>query len=110
MDGCVFALMEISKQKPASSSHLHVSSIATADEWMKNNKDCVTELTFEINPDIQTRINNAKDNISRKVDNLYLELKSFNAYGKSVMKEMKIHPDTFIQIAIQVAGYKTRGL
>ena len=39
----------------------------------------------------------------------YLELKSFNNYGKAAMKEMKVHPDTFMQIAIQVSGFRTKG-
>ena len=38
-----------------------------------------------------------------------MEQKSFDIYGKTAMKEMKIHPDTFMQVAIQVAGYRTSG-
>ena len=109
MDGCVFALMEISKQKPPSSAKLPLPSIVPTEEWLDNNKDCVMELTFELNPCIQKHISDAKENISHKMKNLYLELKSFDDYGKTTMKEMKVHPDTFMQIAIQISGFKTKG-
>ena len=36
-------------------------------------------------------------------------LQAFDTYGKAAIKQMKIHPDTFMQIAIQVAGYRTKG-
>ena len=109
MDGCVFALMEISKQKPPSLANFPSPSIVSTEEWLENNKDCAMELTFELNPAIQKHICNAKENISQKMKNLYLELKSFDNYGKTTMKEMKVHPDTFMQIAIQISGFKTKG-
>ena len=108
MDPCVFALMEISKQKPPMTAHLPEPCILSVDEWLENNKDCVEELTFELTAEVQKEIFDAKTNLSKKIDNLYLELKSFDDYGKSTIKEMKIHPDTFMQIAIQVAGYRTK--
>ena len=108
MDPCVFALMEISKQKPPMTAHLPEPCILPVDEWLENNKDCVQELAFELTTEVQKAIFDAKTNLSKKIDNLYLELKSFDDYGKSTIKEMKIHPDTFMQIAIQVAGYRTK--
>ena len=109
IDPCVFSLMEISKQKPPISSSLSSPSIASADEWLQNNRNCVKELKFELNADIQKNILDAKLNLSRKMENLYLELKSFENYGKAAIKEMKTHPDTYMQIALQVAGYRTNG-
>ena len=109
MDGCVFALMEISKQKPPVSANLPLPSIVSTDDWLENNKGCVMELKFDLNQDIQKHICNAKESISQRMKNLYLELKSFNNYGKAAMKEMKVHPDTFMQIAIQVSGFRTKG-
>ena len=81
MDPCVFTLMEISKQKPPITVYLPEPYIFPADEWLEN--------------------------LTKKIENLYLELKSFDSYGTSAMKDMKVHPDTFMQIAIQVAGYRT---
>ena len=109
MDSCVFALMEISKQKPPISAKTITPCIMSSEEWFTNNKDCVIELKFELNPQIQEKIFEAKQKISEKIENLYLELKSFDTYGKTAIKETKTHPDTFMQVAIQVAGYRTKG-
>ena len=91
------------------SANTKTPCIISTDEWLENNKECVTELKFDLNHDIQKHIFDAKTNISKKMDNLYMELKSFDMFGKAAIKEMKIHPDTFMQVAIQVAGYRTKG-
>ena len=107
MDCCVFTLLEISKQKPPISSG--TSSSVSTEKWLENNKDCVTELKFELNSNIQKTICDAKTQLMHKMDNLYLKLNSFNNYGKTAIKEMKTHPDAFIQIAMQVAAFRTKG-
>ena len=109
MDGCVFALMEISKQKPAMSKNLPTPKILDPNELRMNNQGCVTEIAFELDPPMQKNIIHAKSKLSENMEKLYMELKYFNNYGKATIKEMKVHPDTFMQIAIQVAGYKTTG-
>ena len=109
MDGCVFALMEISKQKPSISKYLPTLKIEETGKWFESNKESVTEIEFEINSAIQQNIIHAKKMLSDKMENLYMELKCFKGYGKTAIKEMKVHPDTFMQIAIQIAGYRTNG-
>ena len=80
------------------------------NEWLENNKnDTVTELSFQLDSDIQNDIYKAKETIRSKVANLYLKLNAFEDYGKNAIKEMKTHPDTFIQVAMQVAAYRTNG-
>ena len=73
--------MEISKQNPPISANTKTPCVISTDEWLENNKDCVTELKFDLNHDIQKHICNAKTNISKKMGNLYLELKSFGGNG-----------------------------
>ena len=109
MDGCVFALMEISKQKPSITKYLPELKLENTKEWFENKKDIVGEIEFELNSEIQQYIIHAKKKLSEKMENLYMELKCFKNYGKTAIKEMKIHPDAFMQIAIQIAGYKTGG-
>ena len=109
MDGCVFALMEISKQKPSITKYLPELKLENTKEWFENNKDIVGEIEFELNSEIQQNIIHAKKKLSERMENLYMELKCFKNYGKTAIKEMKIHPDAFMQIAIQIAGYKTGG-
>ena len=109
MDGCVFALMEISKQKPSMSKFLPAHKIVDSKEWLSNNKGCISEIKFELNSMIKQNIIQAKQMLSDKMEKLYMELKCFKNYGKAAIKEMKVHPDTFMQIAIQVAGYRTSG-
>lgn len=109
MDGCAFALMEISKQKPSITKYLPELKLENTENWFENNKDIVREIEFELDSEIQENIIHAKKKLSENMEKLYMELKCFKSYGKAAIKEMKIHPDAFMQIAIQVAGFRTNG-
>ena len=40
-------------------------------------------------------------------DDLLLEYHHFAMYGKTRLKQLKMHPDAFVQVMIQAAVYKT---
>lgn len=42
----------------------------------------------------------------RLVNNLDMEVFNFEVYGKEFIKEQKMSPDAFIQVALQLAFYK----
>ena len=42
----------------------------------------------------------------RLVDNLDMDVLNFNVYGKELIKKLKMSPDAFIQVALQLAFYK----
>ena len=49
--------------------------------------------------------------VSRKMDNeLMLKREAFSDFGKDgIKRNLKIHPDAFVQIALQLAHYKLHG-
>ena len=110
-DCCMFALTEAFKPKPPDDNKSSSDeSVMALDEWAENNENgALTELSFQLTSDIQDDIYNAKKTIRSKLANLYLKLNAFEDYGKNTIKEMKIHPDAFAQVVMQVAAYRTHG-
>lgn len=67
----------------------------------------LTELDFTVDDYIIEGIAKARAEVEAKVKELYCKLMVFDRFGKDRMKEIQIHPDTFVQIALQTAIYKT---
>lgn len=65
-----------------------------------------TKLDFNITPDIQVHIDNAKRNIDILAGNLDMDVLHFTDYGKGFIKKQKVSPDSYIQMAIQYAFYR----
>ncbi|XP_033124898.1 carnitine O-acetyltransferase-like [Anneissia japonica] len=66
-------------------------------------------LMFNINPDVQEAIENAKIAIDSMVEDLDLHIFKFKLFGKDFVKANKLSPDGFIQIALQLAYFKSYG-
>ncbi|XP_061692344.1 choline O-acetyltransferase isoform X2 [Syngnathoides biaculeatus] len=49
------------------------------------------------------------DRLYRLVKNLDLNVHKFNRYGKELIKRLKMSPDAFIQVALQLAYYRCHG-
>lgn len=65
------------------------------------------ELIFKKDKYIISEIEKAKLGSRSAFDQLNIEVLFFNNFGKQFMKNNKISPDSFIQIAIQLAQHKT---
>ncbi len=69
----------------------------------------IKELMVETDDFIEAEIESARKELLAKAENVQAHLHVFDKFGKTRIKEMKVHPDTFLQICIQVAAFKAHG-
>ncbi|XP_003740711.1 carnitine O-acetyltransferase [Galendromus occidentalis] len=65
------------------------------------------KLDFTINVGIGQDIQVARNDLKKLVDNLELSLETYGKYGKDFVKSCGLSPDSYIQMAIQLAFYRT---
>ncbi|XP_035684384.1 carnitine O-acetyltransferase-like isoform X2 [Branchiostoma floridae] len=63
-------------------------------------------LFFSLNDSVLEAIDNAKRNLDMQVQDLDLHLVMFRTYGKDFPKSQRLSPDSYIQMAMQLAFYK----
>ncbi|KAM4689061.1 peroxisomal carnitine O-octanoyltransferase [Discoglossus pictus] len=64
------------------------------------------ELVFTVDQRIIQDINLAITQYYKQVSDLQVANYAFTSFGKKLVKEKKLHPDTFVQLALQLAFYK----
>uniref|UniRef100_A0A3Q3LWQ2 Peroxisomal carnitine O-octanoyltransferase n=1 Tax=Mastacembelus armatus TaxID=205130 RepID=A0A3Q3LWQ2_9TELE len=62
------------------------------------------ELVFTVDEKTRSDINNAKQQYLES--DLQIVCHAFTAFGKTAIKQKKLHPDTFVQLAMQLAYYR----
>uniref|UniRef100_A0AAA9SDI4 Peroxisomal carnitine O-octanoyltransferase n=1 Tax=Bos taurus TaxID=9913 RepID=A0AAA9SDI4_BOVIN len=67
------------------------------------------ELVFTVDEKVLNDINQAKAQYFKQVSDLQLVVYAFTSFGKKLTKEKQLHPDTFIQLALQLAYYRLHG-
>ncbi|XP_062479637.1 peroxisomal carnitine O-octanoyltransferase isoform X2 [Pezoporus occidentalis] len=67
------------------------------------------ELVFTVDQKIVNEIGYAKESYYKKVSDVQLVSYAFTSFGKTLLRKQKLHPDTFVQLAIQLAYYKCHG-
>ncbi|XP_051812272.1 peroxisomal carnitine O-octanoyltransferase isoform X1 [Acanthochromis polyacanthus] len=64
------------------------------------------ELVFTVDETISSYISQAKQQYLESTRDLQVICYAFTAFGKAAIKQRKLHPDTFVQLAMQLSYYK----
>ena len=64
------------------------------------------ELKFQIDETLRGEIEKVEKNVADIRNSILVHCGQFDGYGKTVMKEQKIHPDSYIQMALQLTYWK----
>ncbi|XP_041649047.1 peroxisomal carnitine O-octanoyltransferase [Cheilinus undulatus] len=64
------------------------------------------ELVFIVDEKIQSDVRQAKQQYLESTQDLQVVCYAFTAFGKAAIKERKLHPDIFVQLAMQLAYFK----
>ncbi|NXI63064.1 OCTC octanoyltransferase, partial [Anseranas semipalmata] len=67
------------------------------------------ELVFTVDQKVISEIGHTKEIYYKQVSDLQLVNYAFTSFGKVLIRKKKFHPDTFVQLAIQLAYYKCHG-
>lgn len=67
------------------------------------------ELTFEINDVVADNILHAESHIANEIAKHEVAVWLFDKYGKNLIKQFKLSPDSYVQMLIQLAYYKMNG-
>ncbi|KAG9476540.1 peroxisomal carnitine O-octanoyltransferase [Eleutherodactylus coqui] len=67
------------------------------------------ELVFTVDQRIINDIALAKAQYHTQASDLQVANYAFTSFGKSLVKKKKLHPDTFVQLSLQLAFYKLHG-
>uniref|UniRef100_A0A667XJ02 Peroxisomal carnitine O-octanoyltransferase n=1 Tax=Myripristis murdjan TaxID=586833 RepID=A0A667XJ02_9TELE len=67
------------------------------------------ELVFTVDEKARRDISHAKQQYLETTQNLQLVCYAFTSFGKAAIKQRKLHPDTFVQLAMQLAYYRMHG-
>lgn len=64
------------------------------------------ELVFALDNRVRRDIDQAKQQYLETTADLQVACYAFTSFGKAVIKQKKLHPDTFVQLALQLSFYK----
>jgi choline O-acetyltransferase len=64
------------------------------------------KLRWRLNSRIKIWIDNARKLIDKSIGNLDMYILKYNKFGRDFPKDIKISPDTFIQLSMQLTYYR----
>ena len=73
------------------------------DNVLKEEDDNFTLLKWKLDEDLMERIHEAKSTSTKICKNLVLKREAFISFGKTELVRINVNPDTFVQMAIQLA-------
>ncbi|XP_053119935.1 peroxisomal carnitine O-octanoyltransferase isoform X2 [Hemicordylus capensis] len=94
-------------------SYIDVKVVESEGRWKGSDKvrdiPWPEELVFKLNQKVLNDIANAKEKYNQKVSDLQVVNYAFTSFGKALIKKKQLHPDTFVQLGLQLAYYKIHG-
>ncbi|KAI9295978.1 acyltransferase ChoActase/COT/CPT [Neoconidiobolus thromboides FSU 785] len=66
-------------------------------------------LRWEVNNEVNTLINEAHERVPKFISNIESVLLHHSGIGSALLKSLKVSPDTFLQMALQLAYYRQQG-
>nr|XP_014345424.1 PREDICTED: peroxisomal carnitine O-octanoyltransferase [Latimeria chalumnae] len=86
---------------------------ATEGKWKGSNVVCdipwPDELIFKVDQKVLEDIECAKQQYQQQASDIQIANSAFTSFGKALIKKKKLHPDTFVQLGLQLAYYKIHG-
>ncbi|XP_013101090.2 carnitine O-acetyltransferase isoform X2 [Stomoxys calcitrans] len=77
------------------------------EDGSSENYECASKLQFcEPSNCLQEKLQQAAQNIDKLSQNFDMHVLHYKSYGKEFLKQQKLSPDSFIQMALQYAFYK----
>uniref|UniRef100_A0A8C2AAR4 Peroxisomal carnitine O-octanoyltransferase n=1 Tax=Cyprinus carpio TaxID=7962 RepID=A0A8C2AAR4_CYPCA len=67
------------------------------------------ELIFTVDERVRRDIALAKEQYTKSSQDLQVVSYAFTSFGKAAIKKRKLHPDTFVQLALQLSYYRLHG-
>lgn len=67
------------------------------------------ELVFTVDEKVLNDVKHAKEQFSNQASDIQIVVNSFTPFGKKLTKKRNLHPDTFVQLALQLAYYRLHG-
>ncbi|XP_068084190.1 peroxisomal carnitine O-octanoyltransferase isoform X2 [Anabrus simplex] len=67
------------------------------------------EINFQIDAFIESELQRAKEELAPNKSLVVIVCEKFKGYGKDFIQQHKLHPDSFVQMALQLAYYRVHG-
>ncbi|XP_062841936.1 peroxisomal carnitine O-octanoyltransferase isoform X1 [Trichomycterus rosablanca] len=87
--------------------------MATSGKWkgseVVHDLPVPEELVFTVDEKVRTDIALAKEQYRTTTQDLQIVCYAFTSFGKAAIKKRKLHPDTFVQLAMQLTYYRLHG-
>ncbi|KAL7976565.1 hypothetical protein Chor_008514, partial [Crotalus horridus] len=94
-------------------SYIDSKIIETEGKWKGSDKvrniPWPEELVFNLDQKVLNDIARAKEQYYKQTSDLELVNYAFTTFGKALIRKHHLHPDTFVQIALQLTYYRRHG-
>lgn len=67
----------------------------------------IEQINWQLTNEIKNKLKEMRDEHQKSLENLHLEILKFDDFGNNRIKSLKYSPDAFLQLALQVAQYRT---